>query len=215
MKKVLVTGFDPFGGETVNPSLEAVKQAAGWKTDRYIVEVREIPTVFGKSLVILHDAIMQVDPDVVICVGQAGGRADISVERVAVNINDARIPDNEGQQPIDEPVVPGGPVGYWSTLPVKAIVEALRRHGIPASVSYTAGTFVCNHVFYGLMHYITQSKKPIRGGFIHIPYLPEQAARHPGQPSMALETIVEGLRLAIDVAVEREEDIQAVGGHIC
>ncbi|AKM19054.1 Pyrrolidone-carboxylate peptidase [[Flavobacterium] thermophilum] len=215
MKKVLVTGFDPFGGETVNPSLEAVKQAAGWKTDRYIVEVREIPTVFGKSLVILHDAIMQVDPDVVICVGQAGGRADISVERVAVNINDARIPDNEGQQPIDEPVVPGGPVGYWSTLPVKAIVEALRRHGIPASVSYTAGTFVCNHVFYGLMHYITQSKKPIRGGFIHIPYLPEQAARHPGQPSMALETIVEGLRLAIDVAIEREEDIQAVGGQIC
>ncbi|MED3720653.1 pyroglutamyl-peptidase I [Geobacillus stearothermophilus] len=215
MKKVLVTGFDPFGGETVNPSLEAVKQAAGWKTDRYIVEVRELPTVFGKSLVILHDAIMQVDPDVVICVGQAGGRADISVERVAVNINDARIPDNEGQQPIDEPVVPSGPVGYWSTLPVKAIVEALRRHGIPASVSYTAGSFVCNHVFYGLMHYITQSKKPIRGGFIHIPYLPEQAARHPGKPSMALETIVEGLRLAIDVAVEREEDIQAVGGHIC
>ena len=118
---MLVTGFDPFGGETVNPSLEAVKQAAGWKTDRYIVEVRELPTVFGKSLVILHDAIMQVDPDVVICVGQAGGRADISVERVAVNINDARIPDNEGQQPIDEPVVPSGPVGYWSTCRSKRL----------------------------------------------------------------------------------------------
>ncbi|ADI26779.1 pyroglutamyl-peptidase I [Geobacillus sp. C56-T3] len=215
MKKVLVTGFDPFGGETVNPSLEAVKQAAGWKNDRYIVEVREIPTVFGQSLEILHDAMKQVDPDIVICVGQAGGRADISVERVAVNINDARIPDNEGHQPIDEPVVPGGPVGYWSTLPVKAIVHELRRHGIPASVSYTAGTFVCNHVFYGLMHYIAQVKMPIRAGFIHIPYLSEQAARHPGQPSMALETIVKGLRIAIDVTVEREEDIQAVGGQIC
>ncbi|KAF0995126.1 pyroglutamyl-peptidase I [Geobacillus sp. TFV-3] len=215
MKKVLVTGFDPFGEETVNPSLEAVKQLAGWKTDMYIVEVREIPTAFGTSLEKLHDAIKQVDPDVVICVGQAGGRADISVERVAVNVNDARIPDNEGNQPIDEPVVLGGPVGYWSTLPVKAIVHELRRHGIPASVSYTAGTFVCNHVFYGLMHYIAQAKMPIRGGFIHIPYLPEQAVRHPAQPSMALETIVKGLRIAIDVAIEREEDIQAIGGQIC
>ncbi|MBB6284709.1 pyroglutamyl-peptidase I [Geobacillus subterraneus] len=215
MKKVLVTGFDPFGGETVNPSLEAAKQLAGWKTNMHIVEVREIPTVFGKALEQLYSAIEHIDPDIVICVGQAGGRPGISVERVAVNVNDARIPDNEGHQPTDEPVVPGGPVGYWSTLPVKAIVHELRRHGIPASVSYTAGTFVCNHVFYGLMHYITQSKKPIRGGLIHIPYLPEQAARYLGQPSMALETIVKGLRMAIDVAVKREEDIRAIGGQIC
>ncbi|ALA71812.1 pyrrolidone-carboxylate peptidase [Geobacillus stearothermophilus 10] len=215
MKKVLVTGFAPFGGEVVNPSLEAIKCLSEFKSEMYAIEIRELPTVFGKALDELYAAIEQVAPALVICIGQAGGRSDISVERVAINVNDARIPDNEGNQPIDAPVVPNGPVGYWSTLPVKAIVHELRRHGIPASVSYTAGTFVCNHVFYGLMHYIAQVKMPIRAGFIHIPYLPEQAARHPGQPSMALETIVKGLRIAIDVTVEREEDIQAVGGQIC
>ncbi|WP_445614264.1 pyroglutamyl-peptidase I [Geobacillus sp. YF-1] len=215
MKTVLVTGFAPFGGETVNPSLEAIKPFAGWKTDTYTVETREIPTVFGKAIETLYAAMEDVVPDLVICVGQAGGRPDLSIERVALNVNDARIPDNEGNQPIDTPIVPNGPVGYWSTLPVKAIVHELRRHGIPASVSHTAGTFVCNHLFYGLMHYIAESQRPIRGGFIHIPYLPEQAARHPGQPSMALETVVKGLRIAIDVAFRQEEDIATSEGSIC
>jgi pyroglutamyl-peptidase len=214
MKNVLVTGFDPFGGESVNPALEAVKCLAHLKTETYAVEVREMPTVFGKALDCLYAAIEQVKPDLVICVGQAGGRPQMTVERVAINVNDARIPDNEGNQPIDTPVVPGGPVGYWSTLPIKAIVQELNRQGVPAAVSHTAGTFVCNHVFYGLMHYIAESKAAIRGGFIHIPYLPEQAARQPGQPSMALETIVKGLRIAIDVAVELEEDIVTIGGQI-
>src|SRR5690625_2697609 len=120
------------------------------------------------------------------------------LERVAINVNDARIADNEGNQPIDTTVVEDGPVGYWSTLPIKAIVEALRNQGIPASVSQTAGTFVCNHIFYGLMHQIKQMDRDVRGGFIHIPFLPEQAAKHPGQPNMALETIVQGLEYAID-----------------
>src|SRR5699024_4310743 len=143
----------------------------------------------------------------------AGGRSQMCLERVAINVNDARIADNEGNQPIDTPVVEDGPVGYWSTLPIKAIVEALRNQGIPASVSQTAGTFVCNHIFYGLMHQIKQMDRDVRGGFIHIPFLPEQAAKHPGQPSMALETIVQGLEYAIVTSINYKQDISVVGGQ--
>jgi pyroglutamyl-peptidase len=214
MKRVLVTGFEPFGGDTVNPALETVKKLAEIPTENYEIRVCEIPTVFNKSLKHLEKTIVETKPDIVICVGQAGGRSDITVERVAINVDDARIPDNEGNQPIDTAVVEGGPVAYWSTLPIKAIVKEMNDKGIPASVSQTAGTFVCNHLFYGLMNQLAHLNKTITGGFLHIPFLPEQAARIPGQPSMALETIVKGLVAAIEASVTVEEDIIAMGGQI-
>jgi pyroglutamyl-peptidase len=214
VKKVLVTGFNPFGGEPVNPALEAVMKLKEIKTQDYEVEVREIPTVFNKALDHLYAAIVEIKPDFVICVGQAGGRSEISMERVAININDARIADNEGNQPIDTPVFSDGPVAYWSTLPIKAAVKEMQEQGIPASVSHTAGTFVCNHLFYGLMHHISQSNLSIRGGFIHIPLLPEQVVRHPGQPSMSLETIVKGLKIVVETAAKYNQDIIAAGGQI-
>ncbi|MED4750896.1 pyroglutamyl-peptidase I [Brevibacillus choshinensis] len=215
MKTILVTGFDPFGGETMNPAWESVKRLKEGSSADYKLEVRQIPTVFDKSLKYLKEAIKETSPDIVFCIGQAGGRPDITIERVAINVNDARIPDNEGSQPIDTEVVEGGPVAYWSTLPIKAIVKELREKGVPASVSQTAGTFVCNHIFYGLMHTISTLNPSIRGGFIHIPYLPEQAARLVGQPSMAVETIVQGLRVAIEAALAHEQDIVLTGGQIC
>lgn len=215
MKKVLLTGFSPFGGEKVNPALEAVKQFQNKTLEGVQVTVLEIPTAFRKSLEILRHGIEETTPDVVICVGQAGGRSEISLERVAINVDDARIPDNEGNQPIDTPIVEDGPVAYWSTLPIKAIVQNIRKAGIPAAVSNTAGTFVCNHLFYGLAHLIATRFPSVRGGFIHIPYLPEQAVNHPGQPSMSLDTIVKGLEIAVLTSANLEEDIVAAGGQIC
>lgn len=201
MDKILITGFDPFGGESVNPAWEVVKRLNGVTIEGCYIEGRELPTVFGKSKDILMQAIEESKPDAVICVGQAGGRADITLERIAVNLCDARQPDNEGNQPVDQPVVSDGPAAYWTTLPVKKMVQGLRDRGIPASISYTAGAFVCNQTFYELMHYISLSEKKMPGGFIHIPYLPEQAAMHPGSPSMALDHIVKGLEQAISILV--------------
>ncbi|GED66851.1 pyrrolidone-carboxylate peptidase [Brevibacillus reuszeri] len=214
MTTVLVTGFDPFGGESINPAWESVKELAKIESEQYKVEVRQIPTVFGKSIEKLYEAIEETKPDIVLCIGQAGGRGDLSIERVAINVNDARIADNEGNQPIDKAIVENGPVAYWSTLPIKSMVHDLQQQGIPASISQTAGTYVCNHLFYGLMHYVAEHQSSIRGGFIHIPYLPEQAARQSGQPSMALETIVKGLRLAIEAAISHEQDMVVSGGQI-
>lgn len=214
MKKVLLTGFDPFGKETINPAIESVKNLEGKIIDGYKVEVLEVSTVFDKCIEELEIAIKSIKPDLVICVGQAGGKSRIMIERVAININDARIADNEGQQPIDTSVVEGGNVAYWSTLPIKAIVSELNKAGIPAAVSQTAGTFVCNHIFYGLMHFLETKNKSIRGGFIHIPYLPEQAVNHPGQPSMPLEMIVKALKIAIVTAIHYKKDIRVVGGQM-
>jgi pyroglutamyl-peptidase len=137
------------------------------------------------------------------------------VERVAINVNDARIPDNDGNQPIDTPIAENGPVAYWSTLPIKAMVENMKRDLVPASVSHTAGTFVCNHLFYGLAHLIATERPGMRGGFIHIPYLPEQAVRYPGKPSMSLELLAKGLEICVKTAIEHEKDIIAVGGQVC
>lgn len=140
------------------------------------------------------------------------GRPDITIERVAINIDDARIADNEGNQPVDVPVVEEGPAAYWSTLPMKAIVKRLQAEGIPASVSQTAGTFVCNHLFYGLMHELENRDKKIKGGFVHIPFLPEQASNYPGQSSMSLSTIRKGIELAVEVTTTVEVDIVEIGG---
>ena len=213
MQKILLTGFDPFGGETTNPALESVKKLDGVKIGNYLIAAREVPTVFNESIAKLEDYIKEIEPSMIICVGQAGGRPDVTIERIAINVNDARIPDNKGQKPIDTAVVEGGPAAYWSTLPIKAIVKAMREKGVPASVSQTAGTFVCNHIFYGLMNLLEQRGNRIRGGFIHIPFLPEQAAAYPGQSSMALDTIVKGLKTAVEAAIVNDEDIQETGGQ--
>lgn len=211
MRTVLITGFEPFGGETVNPSWEVVKQLDGAIIDDCRVVARQLPCVFGESLSVLNAAIDALQPSVVLAVGQAGGRVDVTVERVAINVDDARIPDNHGQQPVDVAIVEGGPAAWFSTLPIKAIVAALRESGIPASVSQTAGTFVCNHVMYGVLHKLADNPE-VKGGFIHIPYLPEQAAAHPGAPSMATQTVKQALEIAITVALRQEADIKVVGG---
>ena len=211
MRTVLITGFEPFGGETVNPSWEVVKQLDGAIIDDCRVVARQLPCVFGESLSVLNAAIDALQPSVVLAVGQAGGRVDVTVERVAINVDDARIPDNHGQQPVDVAIVEGGPAAWFSTLPIKAMVAALRESGIPASVSQTAGTFVCNHVMYGVLHKLAD-RPEVKGGFIHIPYLPEQAAAHPGAPSMATQTVKQALEIAITVALRQEADIKVVGG---
>lgn len=216
---VLLTGFEPFDDEAVNPSWEAVRALDGWNCGGAVVHVRQLPCAFGAAIETLERAMAELHPQCVLCIGQAGGRSEISVERVAINLDDGRIADNTGHQPIDAPVVLGGPAAYFSTLPIKAMVRDLLAAGIPASVSNTAGTFVCNHVFYGLMHRLAAQRSTgvegrARAGFIHIPYLPEQAARLPGTPSMALQTMVEALRIAVRTALTVHEDVRETGGRL-
>ena len=211
MKTVLITGFEPFGGESVNPSWEVVSGLDNAIIAGCRVVARQLPCVFGESLTVLNAAIDALSPSLVLAVGQAGGRTDITVERVAINVDDARIADNHGQQPVDVPIVAEGPAAWFSTLPIKAMVMAMRNAGIPASVSQTAGTFVCNHVMYGLLHTLRDTPA-VKGGFIHIPYLPEQAAAHPGQASMSVATVREALETAIAVALEQDDDVKIGGG---
>ena len=201
--KVLLTGFDAFGGESLNPSWLAVKALQGRQILGHTVVAAQLPTVFDQSLTELDALLKKHQPALVICVGQAGGRSALSLERVAINVNDARIPDNAAAQPIDTPVVLGGPTAYFTTLPIKAMLAALQREGIAAEVSQTAGTFVCNHVFYGLMHALATKRtlRHTRGGFVHVPFLPEQ-----GTPNMVLEEMVRGLRLAVRCALLTRED---------
>ena len=210
-RKVLLTGFEPFGGESINPSWEAVKQLHGEDINDVSLVVEQLPTVFGESIAAIEQLIQQHEPDIVICVGQAGGRLHVTPERVAINLDDARIPDNKGNQPIDQSISENGPVAYWSTLPIKRMVDNMKERNIPASVSHTAGTFVCNHVFYGLMDYITRTSSNIRGGFIHIPFIPEQTIQKES-PSLSLETIVEGIKIAAVTAAKYETDIHTIGG---
>ncbi|OWT50202.1 MULTISPECIES: pyroglutamyl-peptidase I [unclassified Bacillus (in: firmicutes)] len=212
MKTVLLTGFDPFGGESINPAWEVAKSLHEKTVGEYKIISKQVPTVFQKSISVLKEYIEELNPEMIICIGQAGGRPDITIERVAINVDDARIADNEGNQPVDVPVVEEGPAAYWSTLPMKAIVKRVQEEGIPASVSQTAGTFVCNHLFYGLMHELEKRDKKIKGGFIHIPFLPEQASNYPGQPSMSLSTISKGIELAVEVTTTVEVDIVEIGG---
>jgi len=213
IKTVLLTGFEPFNGATINPAWEAVRALEGWQGDGFQVEVRQLPCVFGDAIEDLTALIDELHPDVVIAVGQAGGRPDISVERVAINVDDASILDNGGQQPVDTAIAADGPAAYFSTLPIKAIVHALRARGLVAGVSQTAGTFVCNHVFYGLMHHVAAQPQPIKAGFIHVPFLPEQAAARPdAPPSMALEDIIAGVKLAVEVTLGVDTDLREAGG---
>ena len=209
--KILVTGFDPFGGETVNPASETVKRLPDSVAGAEIIKL-EIPTVCHKSLRVIDEAIAEHDPDVVLSIGQAGGRPDITVERIGINMDDCRIPDNEGNQIIDEPVFPEGPAAYFATVPIKAMVQRIQDREIPASVSNTAGTFVCNHVLYGVCHMIAVKYPGKRSGFIHIPFLPRQVVDKKNMPSMSQEMMVEAISAAIEAIVETKEDIRVTGG---
>lgn len=210
--KIVVTGFDPFGGEMMNPAFEAVKLLPESIEGAEVIKV-ELPTIFGKCEEVLERAIKEHQPDVVLCVGQAGGRSGITVEKVGINFVDARIPDNEQNQPIDECIKADGANAYFTNLPVKAMVKNIKEHGIPASVSYTAGTFVCNDILYRLLYLIEKKYNHIRGGFIHVPYDTKQVLESPqGTPSMPIATISSGLAYAITAIVNCAEDIKAVGG---
>ncbi|OIK07513.1 pyroglutamyl-peptidase I [Streptomyces monashensis] len=199
MTRVLITGFAPFDGERVNPSWQAASLVAAEPPAGLTVTAAELPCVFGESVTALRAAVRAADPELVLCLGQAGGRPGVTVERVAVNLDDARIPDNAGHRPVDEPVVPGGPAAYFSSLPVKACVAALRTAGVPAAVSHTAGTFVCNHVAYGLAHLIATELPHVRGGFVHVPWAPEQVTDGTA-PALEPATVARGLRALLGIA---------------
>ena len=196
---VLLTGFDPFAGATRNPSREAVQALHGRVLAGHRVQALELPTVFGAAWDTLQTALATHRPALVVCVGQAGGRSGFHIERVAINVDDATLPDNAGQQPHNRPVLPGAPAAYFSSLPLHAVVDGLRAQGLPAEVSNSAGTFVCNHVFYRLMHALATEPymQGTRGGFVHVPWLPEQ-----GSPGMALADVVRGLQVVVEVSLE-------------
>ena len=211
--KVLVTGFDPFGGEKLNPALEAIKSLP---SEIQGAEVRwlEVPTVFYKSAKILEEEIRIYQPDIVLCIGQAGGRKGLTPERVAINQDDARIQDNEGNQPIDRPIQLDGPPAYFSSLPIKAMVQAIKEEGLPASVSNTAGTFVCNHLMYQVLYLVEKEFPTIKAGFMHIPYMMEQVVNRPTTPAMSLVDIRRGIEAAISAIIEHgDQDLKLVGGE--
>jgi pyroglutamyl-peptidase len=195
----LVTGFEPFGGDALNPSWLIAQALDGQRLAGARVRALQLPCVFGDAIAVLQDAIATHEPALVLALGLAAGRAELSIERVAINIDDARIPDNAGWQPVDTAIDPDGPAAHFSTLPIKAMVAALQAEGLAAGVSQTAGTFVCNHVFYALQQLLAGT--PVRSGFMHVPLLPEQAMAHPGLPTMPLADMVHGTRLAIEVAL--------------
>lgn len=211
-KLVLLTGFEPFGGETINPSQCIVEALDGAHIDGYRIIGRVLPVAFAACECLVTEWIDELDPALVIGIGQAGGRAELSLERVAINLIDARICDSDGKQPINAPVLAGAPAAEFSSLPLKRILFALRDAGIPAAVSQSAGTYVCNQVFYLTASQLARSGNQNRGGFIHVPWLPEQAANHPGQASMALDTMIDGVRLAIRTSIAYATDIAVAAG---
>jgi pyroglutamyl-peptidase len=217
---VLLTGFDAFGDDRychppLNPSWLAAEVLHGEEIAGHRIVGVQLPCMFDASLTKLQEQLLLNQPALVICLGQAGGRSAISLERVAININDARMADNAGMQPVDTPVVTGGPSAYFSTLPIKAMLLALQQSGAPAEVSQTAGTFVCNHVFYGLMHLLATDAAlaGTRGGFVHVPYLPEQV-RDACTPSLVLPALVAALRVAVATACLQQTDIELAAGAL-
>lgn len=210
--KLLLTAFDPFGGETINPALEAVNLIPDQIDDTTIIKL-EIPTVFDKSATILNNALKTHQPDVVLCVGQAGGRPAITPERVAINMDDAGIPDNEGNQPIDRTIRTDGAPAYFSNLPIKAMAARIREGGIPAKISNSAGTFVCNHLMYCLLYTLDKHYPHVKGGFVHVPYIPSQVKDRP-VPSMELTEIARGLELAIRAISENTTDLKTIEGAL-
>lgn len=212
--KILVTGFDPFGGESVNPAYEAVKLLPDTIAGAEIIKL-EIPTVFSLSGPAVEEGIKKHQPDVVINVGQAGGRACINIEKVAINFVDARIPDNNGEQPLDEPLQADGPAAYFATIPVKAMMQHVREKGLPCAVSYTAGTYVCNSIMYNVLYMCEKHYPNIRAGFIHVPFACGQVTdKAPTTPSMSLETIAKSLEYAIEAVAMDKAEAKASAGEL-
>ncbi len=211
-RKILVTGFQPFGGESMNPAWEAVRRLPDTIGDAAVTKV-EVPVVFGRGPEAVERAVEEVEPDLVLCVGQAGGRAEVTPEFVGINYADARIPDNDGYQPVAERIVDGGPDAYFATLPVKAMVQAMQKAGVPAEVSYTAGTYVCNDVMYSLLHTLATRHPGVRGGFLHVPYATEQATHLPAStPSMSVDDMARGIAVALEAALTHEKDVDVATG---
>ena len=211
---VLLTGFEPFAGETENPSLAIARALDRKRVAGHRIVGAALPTEFARSLSVLETLLKQHRPALVLAVGQAGGRSQIALERVAINLIDARIADNADDQPVDVPVIRDAPNAYFSTLPLKAMLLRLHAAGIPAALSHSAGTFVCNQVFFGLVHHLATHKPHARGGFVHVPYLPQQAARHDNAPSMALPTMIEAIRLCIEAALTTGDDLHYAAGTV-
>ena len=213
--KILVTGFDPFGGDKINPAIEAVKRLPDQIAGANIIKL-EIPTVFNKSAQVIREKIKEVHPDYVSNIGQAGGRYAITPERVAINFDDGRIQDNEGNQPLNQPIHEDGAPAYFTQLPIKAMVKAIREAGLPGVISNTAGTFVCNHVMYQVQYMRDKEFNNIKAGFMHIPFLPDQVISRPNTPSMSLDNAVKGITAAITAIVEFDgkKDIETVEGTI-
>ena len=212
--RVLLTAFDPFGGDHINPASEALNLINLEREDIQIIKLI-VPTVFYKSIAVVTEAIEKEKPDVVLCLGQAGGRKEITPERVAINIDDARICDNDGNQPIDTKIYEDGESAYFSTLPIKAIVDKIKEAGLPSAVSNSAGTFVCNHLMYGVLYYISKHHYQMKAGFLHIPYMMEQVKFLEDKPALSLEQIVQGIELAIEAIACNEVDIRMTGGSEC
>lgn len=211
--KILVTGFDPFDNAVINPAWEAVNALPAQIAGAEIKKV-QVPTVFYESINVMVEAAQEFRPDFILCVGQAGGRSDVTVERVGINVDDARIKDNKGNRPIDTSIFDDGENAYFVKLPIKKMVQFVRFAGIPCSISNTAGTFVCNHLLYGLLYYISKHSIAKAGGFIHVPYLPEQVLDKPHQPSMSQENITCALVKMIEAIADGLDDIKISEGKI-
>lgn len=203
--KILVTSFEPFGNENINPSYEVLKNISDHIAISEIIKM-QVPTVFHLSINKVVEKIQSINPDVILSLGQAGKRYEISVERIAINIDDARIPDTIGQKPVDAIIDPEGDTAYFATIPVKKIVEEIKKEKIPASVSNTAGTYVCNHLMYGVLNYIHKNRLQIKAGFIHVPYLPEQVLDKPYTPFMSLDDMSKAISIALKVIIQWHED---------
>ena len=212
---VLVTGFDAFCGERINPSWQICERLPS-EIGGVRVVTRRVPCEFRRAIEVACESIEREQPSIVILLGQAGGRAHLSVERVAINVDDARVEDNAGNHPIDEPIAVTGPAAYFSTLPIKAMVQAMRAAGVPAEVSNSAGTFVCNHLMYGVLHYVTHTggEGQVRAGFIHVPYSEEQVLEKPAIAAMSVASMVKGIEAGIAAAMTHEADLKIEGGTL-
>ena len=199
--KILLTGFEPFGGERINPAKEAVKLVKDEIKGAQIVKCY-VPVVFGKAIETVHEAMKKENPDAVLLIGQAGGRYEITPERVAINCDDGRIPDNEGNQPVDQPVKADGPAAYFSTLPIKKMVEYMKAANVPAAVSNTAGTYVCNHLMYGVLYYLDKEFPDTIGGLMHVPFLHEQVMNKKETASLSKDDVVKGIEASLEAIID-------------
>ncbi|MEW6128903.1 MAG: pyroglutamyl-peptidase I [Acidobacteriota bacterium] len=205
MKKVLLTAFEAFDGETINPSMEALLAIKKISFDGVTIDVLELPVDRFVALAMVLERLRETRPDVVIMLGEAGRRYRVTPERVAINVDDFRIPDNVGNQPKGEAIVEGAPVAYFSTLPIYEIVDGLKAVNIPAAISNSAGTYLCNRIFYAVMHHLAENQLTTRAGFIHLPYIHEQVIdKKYDFPSLSRETVIAAVRIAIEASIARE-----------